>query len=122
MTQDLESIASQLLIECGLPTPCDTAELALRLGLWLCAGNRLDGVRIIGDDTIYYDERLPGPAQDREIAFALGQWALRRAGVEITEDRARYVADVLLYGGSEVTRDLVPACMPAILVTRKRRS
>ena len=120
MSHDFALIVEKLLAEHGpWRLPCDVLELAERAGLTTYPGNRLDGVRIIGDSVIYYDERLPASVQREDIAFAFGQWVLAWAGAEITEDGARYIAGALLFGMDEVAADLVPAPHSAV---RHRRS
>ena len=97
MTHFWDAIVDDLREKAGRPgRELDTLALAAECGVWVCGGNRDCYTRIAGTCVIQVDERLPLDQLHAEVAFALAQVALWRAGLKVDEVGAQYIADMLL--------------------------
>lgn len=107
MIDEWQAVARDLLTELGSPEPpLNVFELAYDCGFDIYASGHGTRTQMIGDRIIRLDETLPEPTQQSEVAFALGRWALHRAGVEFSEEGAEYISVALLLSHDRLVAEL----------------
>lgn len=106
MIDEWEAVARDLLLELGSPSaPVDMYELAHDCGFDVYAGGRGSRTQLVGDRIIQVDETLPVRLREAEVAFALGRWALHRAGVDFSDRGAEYIGLALLLAQDQLAID-----------------